>query len=288
MLTQIGIEGESELIIPILGATPKESLLVRQITGLGPPDVDLFIGEYSRDGGTYQGRRVGNRNPVITMDLNPNPVLGETVSGLRELVYKYFLDPLVEADYVKVNLYDDEDRVRYFVGYTEKIETEVFDVETIAQISMICPDPYLRDNEEVVLSDTSGWATVPPFTYSGTAETGFRATIHIDSTTDTLILENNPVTTDPLDPRYPRGRMIINRDFVAGDTVVISTVPGERGATVTPSGGSESSIIANLTPTSPWMQLHSQSNTMKVYGATPASTPASIRELVFTQTYWGV
>lgn len=276
MLTQIGVEYEGdELIVPILGVTPKESLLIRKITGLNPPDLDLFIGDYSRDGGTYQGRRVGKRNVVITADLNPNPALGETISGLRELLYKVFVDPQVDADFVKVNYYDDLGRVRYSVGYTEKFDTEIFDVETMAMISMICPDPYLRDNTETELTHPTGWTTVP-FTYEGTAETGFEVSIYINSATSVLTLDNNGK------------KMIINRSFDVADVVTINTVRGSRLLTVTPSGGSPISIVANLEPTSPWVELHSQANTMKVYGATTGDLIASIRSLKYTQAYWGI
>lgn len=276
MLTKIGVEFEGEeLIIPILGVTPKDSLLVRKITGLNPPDIQLFIGDFARDGGIYQGRRVGNRNPVITFDLNPNPALGETISGLREMLYKAFVDPLIDADYIKLNLYDDLGRERYLVGYTEKFDGEIFDVETMLQISMICPDPYLRDNVKTTLTDPSGWTTVP-FTYNGTAETGFEASIYITAPTSVLTLENNGKT------------MVISRTFSVGDVVYVNTIRGSRALTVTPSGGSASSIIANLSSLSPWLELHSQSNTMKVYGATSANLIAAIRSLSYTQSYWGV
>lgn len=302
LLTQIGVEFEGdELILPIFGITPKDSLLVRQITGLNPPDINLFIGEYSRDGGIYQGRRVGNRNPVITLDLNPNPALGETISSLREILYKAFVDPLVEADYVKLNLHDDVGRVRYLVGYTEKFETEIFAVETMAQISMICPDPYIRDNDPKELTNSPGWIAVP-FSYEGTAETGFEVEIYFTSTTSVLTVENNNRT------------MVITSSLTSSDVVYLNTIRGSRAlmkASVTnvnavkialPSpdhtlsqqwqklmdDGNAISIVAGLSPESPWLELHSQSNTMKVYGATSGTTPAVIRMLVYTPSYWGV
>lgn len=291
MLTRIDVDSENAFFLPVLGVTPKDSLLIKKVTGLNPPDVNLFIGDFSRDGGIYQGRRVGNRNVVFTIELNPNPALDETVSGLREMLYKAFMDPLVEADYLKLRLEDDEGRIRYIVGYTEKFETEIFDVENLAQISMICPDPYIRDNVDTVYSHAQGWTTVP-FTYTGTAETGFEVTIYITANTNTLVLANNTLTDVTTSPDYYKGRMIINRTFVVGEQVNISTVRGSRSITVTPVGGDPAtdsvSIAANLTPTSPWLELHSQSNTMRVHGATPASLPAAIRNLTFSQTYWGI
>lgn len=280
MLTQVDVvqgDGSDTLVLtlPILGATPKSSLLVRWIQGLNPADITLFIGDYARDGGLYQGRRVGNRNVVMLIDLNPNPALGETVSSLREMLYKAFLDPLVDADYVKINLVDDLGRVLYLIGHVEKFETEPFTSETAVQISMICPDPYFRNNTETVLTNPTGWTTVP-FTYAGTAETGFYTKIVVTTPTSTLTLDNNGKT------------MVFNRSFAAGDVVEICTIRGNRFATVTVGAADPVSILGNLTYASEWIELHSQANVLKVYGDTTSSTVAGIRELRYHAAYWGV
>ena len=280
MLTQIDVVygnelGEQALALPILGVTPKESLLIRKVTGLNPADIDLFIGDYARDGGTYQGRRVGNRNIVMTIDLNPNPALGETISGLRDLLYKTFVDPLVDADHVELVLHSDDGRVRNLYGYTEKFETEIFDIETLAQISMLCPDPYIRDLTETVLTNASGtWVSVP-FAYGGTAETGFYAQINISADTPPLTVKNNAKT------------MVFNYAFLAGDIVHLDTNRGQRSATVV-RGGTTTPLLAYMTTTSPWLELHSQTNTMNVYGAAPANLIAGVKTLKYRASYWGV
>lgn len=280
MLTQIDVIygnelGEQALALPILGVTPQESLLIRKVTGLNPPDIDLFIGEYARDGGTYQGRRVGNRNVVMTMDLNPNPALGETVSGLRDLLYKTFVDPLVDADHLELVLHDDEGRTRNLFGYTETFETEIFDIETMAQISLLCPDPYIRDLTETVLTNPSGsWVTVP-FTYGGTAETGFLAQINISANTPKLTLKNNNHT------------MVLTYAFLAGDVVYIDTNRGSRNIWLVRSSVTYP-LIAYLDFASRWLELHSQTNTMTVYGTLPTDLVAGVKSLTYRASYWGV
>jgi hypothetical protein len=288
------------LELPILGVTTKASLLVRKVTGLNPPDVDLFIGDYARDGGTYQGRRVGSRNVVMTLDLNPNPALGETVSSLRELLYKTFIDPLINADYIELLLHDEAGNIRNLAGYTEKFETEIFDIETMAQISMICPDPYIRDLNETVLNNpSSAWVSVP-FNYVGTAETGFEAEINVSNATSSLNLKNNGQA------------MLITASLVSGDVVYINTNRGYRDirkATLTAvnamkaaypyenlsriwtrlvNAGSTTPLIANLNPVSRWLELHSQTNTMNVHGAGPEDLVAGVKNLVYRASYWGV
>lgn len=280
MLTRVDVvqgDGSETLVmsLPILGATTKSSLLIQKITGLNPPQANLFIGDYARDGGIYQGRRVGNRNPVLTVTLNPNPALGETIQSQREALYKAFMDPLVDADFIKLNLVDEDESVRYLIGYAEKFETEIFDSENMAQISVICPDPYIRANSETVLTNVPGWTTVP-FTYDGTAETGFFVEIHVTATTPRIILDNNNKV------------MVIERPSVAGDIIRVNTTPGSRYVYYVDGSLVETSIIGYLTPTSPWLQLHSQANVMKVYGTTTSDLVASIQHLRYTSSYWGV
>lgn len=274
MLTQIDVVydgplGEQALALPILGVTPKESLLIRKVTGLNPADIDLFIGDYARDGGTYQGRRVGNRNVVLTIDLNPNPALGETISGLRDLLYKTFVDPLVDADHVELVLHSDDGRVRNLFGYTEKFETEIFDIETLAQISLLCPDPYIRDLTETVLTNATNTWLIVPFTYTGTAETGFYTQINMSADAAAMTLTNN-------------GRsMVFNYAFHANDIIHIDTQRGQRSAVVS-RGGVSTSLLPYLATTSPWLEIHSQTNTLSV------STGAGVKTLKYRSAYWGV
>lgn len=224
MLTQIDVMSDDAFELPILGVTTKSSLLIKKITGLNPPDKSLFIGDYSQDGGIYQGRRVGSRNVVMTIDLNPNPALGETVASLRQNLYKAFNDPQVDGDHIKIRLHEDDDRLTYLVGYCEKFETEIFDVDSMCQISMICPDPYLRDDVDTILIHPSGgWITVP-FEYQGTAETGFVARIYATSNTNAITLSNNGksmqlVTSSP--------------GYEIGDLIIVNTIRGQRSITLT-------------------------------------------------------
>ncbi len=229
----------------------------------------------------------------MTIDLNPNPALGETVQGLRDVLYKTFMDPLVDADYVELVLHDDDNNLRNLYGYTEKLETEIFDVETLAQISMICPDPYIRDVVETVLTNASGTWLLVPFTYGGTAETGFEVEVQITSNVGVLNLTNNGKT------------MVITDTFLAGDVIYVNTNRGSRDvrkATITQADairtahptwtlnevwtelirlGQGLPMISKLSSTSPWLELHSLTNTMTVNAST------GIKRLVYRASYWG-
>jgi hypothetical protein len=222
VLTQIDVMSENAFDLPILGVTPKNSLLIKKVTGLNPPDRSLFIGDYSQDGGTYQGRRVGNRNVVLTIDLNPNPALGETAATLRDKLHRAFIDPQVDGDYLKLVLTDENNREVYLVGYCEKFEGEIFDAATTCQISLICPDPYLRDNDATILTQPTGWVQVP-FTYQGSAETGFIVRIYVTNATTQITLYNNGKVMNLVNPA----------GYVVDDIIVINTIRGQRSITLT-------------------------------------------------------
>ena len=277
MLTQIDVECDNPFYMSVLGARPRDSLILQSVTGLGPPDKTIFVGDYSRDGGTYGGRRVITRNPVLTIKINPNFANGESVDGWRDILYRAFNDPFITGDDVTLVLHDDIKPDRMITGYCEKWDGELFEKETAVQISMICPDPYIRDVTETAVTPpegSAGWQTVP-FTYSGTAEAGFEVEIEVQATTSTVTLDNNGRT---MVLTYP--------SFLAGDVIYINTKPGERQITLTRAGVT-SDVLYTLYSESPWLTLHSQSNSLQVYGAAPNSFVASITSLKYTQLWWG-
>lgn len=278
MLTQIDVVCDNPFFISVLGANPRDSLILERVTGLGPPDISLFVGDYARDGGIYTGRRAQPRNTVMDIKINPNAGLNETVDGWRDILYKAFVDPLTTGDDVTLIFHDDIKPNRMLTGYTEKFNTEIFEKDTIANISMICPDPFIRDvdvTEILPPAGTNGWQQVP-FTYAGTAEAGFEVWIDVQATTTVLTLANNGRT---MVLTYP--------SFQPGDKVYINTIPGQRKINFTRSGV-EYDILYTLYSESPWLDLHSQQNSLEIYGETPTNVVAAITKLAYTQLYWGV
>lgn len=271
MLTQIDVQCDNPFYMSVLGARPRDSLILQSVTGLGPPDKSLYIGDYSRDGGVYGGRRVGTRNPVLTIQMNPNYGKGETVEGWRDILHRAFNDPFVGGDAVSLILRDDIKPDRVLTGYCEKFDDEMFQQETVVQISLICPDPYIRD---VLPTTIEGAYQTVPFDYKGTAEAGFEIWMQLQATTSTLTLDNNGQT------------MILTYPFLAGDEVYVNTKPGQRQIKLT-RGGVDYDILYALYSQSPWLTLHSQKNLLQTYGEDPSNFVASVTKLIYTQLWWG-
>lgn len=277
MLTQVDVECDNPFYMSVVGASPRDSLILQSIAGLGPPDKNLFVGDYARDGGVYSGRRVTTRNPVLTIEINPNFGLGETVAGLRKMLYEAFNDPNPQGDDVTLIFHDDVMPDRLVTGYTEKFDAETFSADRIVVISMICPDPYVRDVTKTVITPTPpspGWQEVP-FNYGGDARAGFEATVLVQAVTPNLTIDNN-------------GRkMFFTYPFAIDDLLYVCTVPGYKTVQLT-RGGVTYDVLYTLSDDSPWLALHTQSNAFQVYGDDPEDHIAAVTNLSYTQLYWGL
>jgi hypothetical protein len=296
---QPNLQSEFELTLELENARPDDSIIVDKIDGLDPPDIDLYLGDYARDGGYYSGRRVGKRNPVFHLTLNPNYAEDETVSDLREALYRAFIDPRAAGDDVRVDLIDDRKPPRYFSGFTEKIESPIFAKETELVVSMVCPNPYIFNVEE---SELNVNGVTIPFLYEGTAETGVEAKF--------VITSNTSVLTIVVNGGLP---MVLNYSFLKDDIVYINTRRGERKIQLTRgvqgnpasisstgliSGGVTSSILYALSQDSRWLELHRVppnpatnplgQSLMSAYGYSPTNTIANIKQIKSRGAWWGI
>lgn len=272
MLTRVDVQSENPFYLKIRDARPTDSIILEKIEGLDPPAIDLFMGDYARDGGFYSGRRVPPRNIVLTLRLNPNYKNDESVSGLRQLLYKAFIDPFDGADTVNLILHDDELADRYISGNVEKFETDVFSDEAVVTISMMCPNPYILD---LVSTSLVGSGPQITFDYEGTAETGFILDVNITASTSYLQLDLN----DRI--------MGLNYAFSSGDVVHINTVRGARQIQVT-AGGITTNILYTLAAGGTWLEIHKPSNVLKVYGESAGALVGNVGTLVFRSAHWGV
>lgn len=303
MLTQIDIPREFSgpvdednllLRLPFVGTSFHDLYILESVTGLNPTDITLFVGDHARDGGSYRGRRTDKRNVVMNITINPQYGFDaapgdDDVSVLRTRLYSTFLDPRPYVDEFRVRLIDDILPPRYFVGHAEKTENEMFSESTSAQISIICPDPYIKDWDETVIQADpgSGWVLLP-LTYSGTTTVGFQIELMVTSATNRVTVDMDSITTDEASSLYDVGRMIFEGMlFQAGDVVKISTTPGNLYANLTRDGVTNS-ILGYRRPRSTWLTLHPQTAVVMAYGDSPMDGKANITNLTYRAAYRGV
>lgn len=266
MLTQVILMTSPPKTFNIDSVDPNEVVILKSISGLTPNDLDLFTGDYARDGGYYRGRRVGRRNPVFHFKLNPDYANNIEVSDARELLYSWFLGSEDATNGLRVVLKDDRRPDREFIAFTEKLESEIFAKETTAMVSTLCLEPYLTSTLEVLNGYGSG-VTSTNLTYAGSAPAGFACQIQAQATLSTVNLNvNNRIMTysGPLNN---------------GDLLLINTTPGSRYVR---KNGVDA--MAGLVGPTVWPTLKQGNNAVSVYG----NGSVKLLSLTYKANWWGV
>lgn len=278
MLTRVDVLSENSFYLELRDARPTDSITVEKIEGLDPPDIDLFMGDYARDGGYYSGRRVPPRDVTFLLGYNPNYGNGESVSGLRKMLYKAFLNPFPQSKNVNIVFHDDDAADRYLTGYASKFDGDIFSDDTTAQITLRCPNPYLINSTEDIL--VASGPTVP-FAYDGSADTGFEIDLTLTTNTGYLTLDLNGKL------------MMLIFSFISGDKVHINTKRGERQIQLTRIVGGVTTVtdilyVKRFGAEYAWLEIHDEANIMKAYGLSESSTVANITRIAHRAYHWGI
>lgn len=120
----------------------EENYQVADITGLNPPNANINTSNYANgDGSSFNSSRIPNREIVITVYIN-----GDIQKNRLEL-YKHFRT----KEWCKIYFEDDERNV-FIEGYVQAFEVPRFVQKQVAQISILCPNPYFKDIDTIVQS----------------------------------------------------------------------------------------------------------------------------------------
>ena len=276
MLIRVAVQSESPLYLEIRDANPTDSIILERIDGLDPPDVDLFMGDYARDGGFYGGRRVPPRNISMVFELTPNYKLNESISSLRTKLYRSLMSPFDDIDAFNILLVDDILPDRYISAYVEKFDGDPFSEDTSLTMNLRCPNPYLIDSAATNLVGTGPQLTFP---YQGSARTGFEVNA-------TLTVASSSLTVDI------NGRLMkLSYAFQAGDKVYINTNRGSRRIQLTRTVNGvpvTSSLLFALLRGYPWLELRALANVLKLYGTDSTALVADVNTLAFRGKHWGI
>lgn len=135
MLTYVKVVGSStgDLLIALDGQGP---IQIRDISGLEPVKAEIISVPSNQDGELFQHARVGKRNIIFKLGLNPNWV-DQTMSTLRRLLYTHFLPKAS----ISLWFYSDDITQVGIRGYVESNEPNRFSQDPEVQISVICLKP---------------------------------------------------------------------------------------------------------------------------------------------------
>ena len=274
MLTEAIIQTSTPTSLKIEGADQDDLLILESISNLSRVQNSLYLGEFAREGGYYQGRRRNQLNPVFNFRLQPDWANDVMASDIREMLYDMFLEPSGDSDMVEIHLVDDRKPTRLVTGYTETIESEIFAKELRAQVSLLTTDNYLRSVDETSLTEPggNGWFNVP-IAYAGSAETGLGFTLKV--------LANTPIITIEAD----RETIVLDGPWTLGNQIYVNTQEGFRTIQMVPSGVED---LGAMTGPSRWITLRKGANVIDVYGSAPGDGKVSVLDYTYRDAWWGV
>jgi len=246
---------------------------VASIEGLGPVKASLVFSSYANmDGGQFQSASRGPRNIKLILDLVPDGVT-ETFTSLRTRLDSYFMT----KSQIKLRFYKSSGLYLDIIGVVEDISVPIFaeDPDVTILITCFLPD-FLDPNTTSLDGVTVPDATLTTINYPGTIETGTLLTLNVNRNLSDFTIYNTG--EDGFLQQLDFSGALLN-----GDTLVISSVKGSKGITLTRAGVT-SSFLYGKTPQSNWIEFGEGINHFRVY----APGDPIPYELEYTVRYGGI
>lgn len=128
-----------------LELTHNEAYVIESIEGLDPPDAVINTTRNANaDGSVFNSSYVDNRTIIITLAIN-GPAEDNRIN-----LYKYFKNKYPVRLYYRNNT-----RNVYIDGYCKNIQIELFNQKQIAQITIICPEPFFNGSVNEIVDFSS-------------------------------------------------------------------------------------------------------------------------------------
>lgn len=258
-----------------------KSYKLRAITGLDAEEISSKFYGY-----TYMSSRksytmsAGKRFVTIQVELNPNYAAGETISDLRDNLYRGISSSRT-GDIVIVFKRDTE-RIALLRGSFKKFEYDHFSDSTVVTMTIACPDSMLKSDNEIEI-DVSEFSleNFSILDNTSTAPHGFRFCITCTGPSN-LFSITEPITLDWKFEVVPNFITPEHRGFIVGDQLIFSSIPGSRQLQVL-RDGEYYHIVDKLAPGSFWPMVFPGLNEFNVDG-----TNFEWSWMRHYYTYWGI
>ena len=248
----------------------KSGLIVRSISGLGPPKASINSTDLATaDGALYSSARASTRNIVFNLQF----MFAPTIENSRQLTYKYF--PLKKLIKIEV---ETDNRSLETSGYVESNQPDIFSKEETTQISILCLNPFFYDpnpsvtqfatvtptfefpfsnestNENFIEFGTINLDTRSIIDYIGDVDTGVLITIHALGSVSGYLTIYNVETQEKMVVDLAKIKTLIGKDYGSGDDIIISTVSGDKYVQVL-HDGKYTNAIAAIEKLADWFQV---------------------------------
>lgn len=263
------LEAENELG-QILQMTDNERYVISSIVGLDPPDSTINTTRNAGDDGSvFNSSSVGNRTITITLAINA------PAEENRINLYTYFK----AKKGVRLH-YTNDTRDVYADGFVQRINIGFFDKKQVAQIVIICPNPFFTAtaNKVVDFSQVTSNFEFPfdipsaGIAFSVITPVNNQDLINGGDVDTGFIIKINAIgaVTNPQIYNVETSEFFgLNISLADGDEVTINTKRKQKSVTLL-HNGTTSNIIGDLMEGSTWLQLKPADN---LFSITASSYP---------------
>lgn len=226
-----------------------------QVDGLDPVKAEIVTTSYAgRDGVQFTSVSRGPRNLKIGIDLVPDGTEEKTYTKLRRKLYSYFMT----KSQIRMRFHDTSGLYVDLYGVVEDVQAPMFEEDPDVNIVVLCTEPDFVDPRTVIREGvTVSGGTLTEIDYPGTVETGILFTMDVNRTVNDFTIYNTG--EDGV-----QQQLDISSELLAGDKLIISTVPGSKSITRIRSGIT-TSLLRAKTPQSNWIEFAEGLNNFRVY-----------------------
>lgn len=206
-----------------------------------------------QDGETFQSARRGFRQIKLILDLVPDFV-NDTYASLRRNLFNF----LMPKETVRLRFYLDTGLYLDIEGVVEDHTSPMWDQDPQVTVTLVCLQPDLVDPRRVETDSSSVSTTaITEINYPGSIPTGIVVTMHVNRNLAGFTIYNGVEegVLSQLDFSYP---------LINGDELVVSSLRGAKGITLTRAGVS-SSLLYGRSAQSKWIEFSQGINEFRVY-----------------------
>lgn len=227
---------------------------INAIEGLDPGKAVLIsTSSAGQDGETYQSSKRPARNIKLKLDFDPD-FAPKSNSELRNDLYAWFMPRarITLRFFLSTGLYVDID------GVVESMDSPLFVDDPDATISIMCFQPDFVDGRLAsVPAFTVSDSTNMPIDYPGTVDAGTVVTVNFNRASSGFSIYNT-------DESGAVQQLDFSGALLNGDKLVVSSLAGSKGITLTRAGVSSSFLFGRSSQSS-WINLSEGVNQFRVY-----------------------
>lgn len=256
MLTKVEVTNRRGNVLTLVMEEDDSPYQVDSIDGLEPVKATLSSSSYAGDDGEiFQSAKRGARNITIKLGLDPDFV-DHTYTSLRQGLYSYFMP----KSQIKLRFYLDTGLYVDINGVVEDFSSPLFEQDPTVDISIMC---YLPDFIDPRIVSVDGFTVDDSDTIEldypgiGTVETGTVVTLNLNRALTNFTIYN-------IDEGGNITQLDFTGDLLDNDVLVVSSLKGAKGITLTRTGVS-SSYLYGRSPQSDWIELDGGANNFRIY-----------------------